>query len=261
MCLDLGHQKVVTLEQNEIALVSQGAKMLLQRAAILLLFLAHLENILHPNTSLCPLKVKKIANDGDCFYRCVATALSKKGSNQHYSVQELRKLVAEALSLETLENYQALAAAELEGYTWSQGLSLGEAKAAIRGEMERGPRVFAPRYYDSAEPPAPKRARKQRVVWADEWAINVVLEELNVELFMFQSNGVSEPFTRVKPLFKDATEQKHQESEATRRVLLVEKKPGHYNLLEHGGVSVYNLAELPDELAAFFGLDRVTSKS
>jgi len=203
-------------------------------------------------------QVKKIANDGDCFYRCVATTVPRKGDagseeceQQQYDVAELRKTVSSRLDEETLEHYQALAEAKVEGYTWSEGLTVSEARAAIAGDMERGPRVFAPRYCDtpSGDAPPSKRARKPRAVWADEWAINVLLEELNLVLLLYQSSGASEPFTRITPLFREARWKERERLEDTRRVLLVEKKPGHYNLLEHNGISVFPMSELPGEIA------------
>jgi len=201
------------------------------------------------------LSVSPVLNDGDCFYRCLAIMPEAFDSCSEQKptpdrIVELRKMVAERLDEDALNEYQCLAAANLEGYQWAAGLSLQEARAAIVGDAERGPRVFAPRYRDSSQPPPKRARRKGRTVWADERAVNTLCEELNIELYMHQSSGTSDPYSILEP------EAPKVEGKEQRRCLLLAKRPGHYDLLQYEGRSVFSLAALPKGLSKLWGGER-----
>jgi hypothetical protein len=65
-----------------------------------------------PGVSSRMINVTKMKADGDCFYSAVSFALDKE-----YSVHDLRKIVADALTEETLDMMRTCDAAGVEGYS------------------------------------------------------------------------------------------------------------------------------------------------
>eukprot|EP00045_Choanoeca_perplexa_P012078 m.130513 g.130513 ORF g.130513 m.130513 type:complete len:212 (-) comp15876_c0_seq2:2415-3050(-) len=175
-------------------------------------------------------KVESVEADGDCFYACVAKALSSKPEllqNRHghdWTIHELRQCVADAVTLEVLERFQTAAIAGLEGYSWvHQCPDLAAAQARIAQS-------------------ASESSARQRVVWADDFAIHTISKSLALGVLIVndaatrarrrQSSTAGSKFLKVLP----------EEGDVQHYIVIRKSRREHYDLLRINGVT---LLELP----------------
>ena len=182
-----------------------------------------IQRILSPSYSL-----KFIKADGDCFYRCVSTALGSQGApTPAPSVSSLRSLVSTFITQDTFDMMRYMWEAQQAGYEHMRRCkSLEDLKAMTSRQASDG----------------------GYIVWAESHAVQVVAnEERLVFLIMNEEvKGRNNPsrFIAIRP----------EKSRADKFLILQRTRRAHYNLISCDGALSWDETSLPSMVRKRWGL-------
>eukprot|EP00730_Choanoeca_flexa_P018983 TRINITY_DN9259_c0_g1_i1.p1 TRINITY_DN9259_c0_g1~~TRINITY_DN9259_c0_g1_i1.p1 ORF type:complete len:251 (+),score=30.23 TRINITY_DN9259_c0_g1_i1:88-840(+) len=117
-------------------------------------------------------KVHSVEANGDCFYACLVQALGSQPKaleerhGRDWTIEELRAIVADRLTQDTLEGFRIAATAGIEGYSWVLECDdLSAARERLRWSAAAG-------------------SARQRVVWADDFAIHCLSNHFRIGMLI-----------------------------------------------------------------------------
>lgn len=166
-------------------------------------------------------KTISIKPSGDCFFEAVFKACDEDSQT---TIQNQRKIVANAMTQETFDTYKLYWESKVGGYEFMKKIdTLDDLKDKM---MVCGKDVGA-----------------GRSIWADAFAIQTISDELNL-IFVIVSTLSSSTHTQViKP-----TSSKHNKDQPKALILELTRRD-HYNLLAGpNGNALFTLKELPDSV-------------